>query len=185
VWKAWTARSQMDRMSGPWTIAGPLERSGRFAFEITDTEVRLRLPVGQSTWTVTEALGSSLAPPGSGGLLPALYLLRRLALQGPGNFGELYYLGTVPLAGQPQPVDVLVGLHGGVECRFFFDPAEGRLLALEMWPEDNSDPCELHFSEYRQSGGRSLPRRLEVRFGDEAFGAFKIDQFQAAETGQP
>ena len=30
-------------------------------------------------------------------------------------------------------VDVLVGAHQGVECRFYFDPAEGRLLALEMF----------------------------------------------------
>jgi len=185
LWKAWAGRSGLDRMPGTWLISGPLTGQRRFRFEIADTEVRLSLPGGQSTWTVTEQLGSVLSPPGSGGLLPALYLLRRLALQGPGNFGELYYEGTVPLPGTQGLVEALVGLHGGVECRFYFDPAEGHLLAWEMWPAEDADPCEIYFSEYRESGGRWLPRRMEVRFGDEQFAVFAIDQFLAAKVAQP
>ena len=185
VWKAWTGRGDLNRLTGTWAFSGPLDRGGKFRFEISDTEARLQLPVGESKWTATDELGSSLTPPGSGGLLPTLHLWRRLALQGPGNFGELYYLGTAPLAGQTQPVDVLVGLHGGVECRFYFDPAAGHLLAVEMSPEDNVDPCEIYFSDYHEVEGRPLPRGMEVRFGDEVFGALKIDRFQFEKAGQP
>lgn len=185
VWKAWAARDDWSRTDGVWSLSGPLERGGSYRFEITDHEARLHLPIGVSKWTATDEIGSSLSPPGSGGLLPSLYLLRRLAVQGPERFGEVYYLGTAPLAGHAGLVDVLVGLHGGVECRFFFDPADGRLLALEMWPEEHTDPCEIYFSDYREGQGRSFPRRMEVRLGDETFGAFAIERFQFAKAAQP
>ncbi len=185
VWKAWTVRGDWTRTDGPWTISGPLDRGGSFRFEISDHEVRLQLPIGESKWTATDEVGASLSPPGSGGLLPALYLLRRLAVRGPDHFGEVYYLGTAPLAGHAALADVLVALHGGVECRFFFDPADGRLLALEMWPEEHADPCEIHFSEYHEGQGRSFPRRMEVHLGDDVFGAFRIERFQFAKPVQP
>lgn len=185
VWKAWTARGDWSRTPGPWSFSGPLERGGSYRFEIADHEVRLQLPVGESKWTATDEIGSSLSPPGSGGLLPSLYLLRRLAVQGPERFGEVYYLGTAPLAGRTGLVDVLVGLHGGVECRFFFDPADGRLLAMEMWPEEHADPCEVYFSDYREGQGRLFPRRMEVLLGDEMFGAFVIERFPSAKAAQP
>ena len=66
-----------------------------------------------------------------------------------------------------------------MECRFYFDPADGRLLGLEMFADEESDPCEVYFSDYRQSAGRVVPGRMEVRYGDEPFAVFKIDEFKA------
>ena len=75
-------------------------------------------------------------------------------------------------------VDVLNGTHKGVECRFYFDPAEGDLLAIEFFPDENSDPCEVYFSDYRQTDGRLVPGRITVHFGDKPFAVFKIDEFK-------
>jgi len=185
VWKAWTARGDFGSLPGAWTISGPLEGGGPFRFELTDAGASLELPTRQITWTATDALGSSLAPSGSGGLLPTLYLWRRLAVGGPNNFGEVYYLGTVPLVGREELVDVLVGIHGGVECRFLFDPVEGLLLAMEMFPEENVDPCEVYFSEYRRLEGRLLPGRMEVRLGDDPYGVFELAEFEFETAAQP
>ena len=101
-------------------------------------------------------MGASLLPAHSGGLLPALYLWRRLAVEGLGRFGDVYYYGTAPLPGHEGLVDVLVGSHKGVECRFYFDPADGHLLAMEMFPDEDADPCEVYFSDYREVDGRVL-----------------------------
>ena len=95
--------------------------------------------------------------PSSGGLFPALYLWRRLATEGLARFGEVRYVGAAPLVGHAGLVDVLAGTHKGVECRFYFDPAEGDLLAIELFPDENSDPCEVYFSDYRQADGRLVP----------------------------
>ena len=45
-------------------------------------------------------------------------------------------------------------------------PTRGQLAALEMYPEEDTDPCELYFSEYQEIEGRMLPARIEVRHGD-------------------
>ena len=127
-------------------------------------------------WTADVPLGSSLLPAHSGGLLPALYLWRRLAVEGLGRFGEVYYNGTAPLLGHEGLVDVLVGAHKDVECRFYFDPVEGHLLAMEMFPDEDSDPCEVYFSDYHEVAGRSWPGRIEVRYGDDLFAVFKVTE---------
>ena len=63
-----------------------------------------------------------------------------------------------PAAGPHGLVDVLVGSHKGVECRFYFDPAEGDLLAHGDVPDEDSDPCEVYFSDYRDVTARSRGR---------------------------
>jgi hypothetical protein len=85
---------------------------------------------------------------------------------GPEKFGDVYYLGTEPLAGREGLFDVLVATHDDVECRFLFDPKDGTLAALEMYPQVDVDPCELVFADYQEIGGRQLPGRIEVRHGD-------------------
>jgi hypothetical protein len=160
-----------------WSIAGPLDGGGAFRLELSDDRAMIDLPAGVTQWTPTANYGSTLAPEGSGGLLPTLYLWRRLVVLGPDAYGDVYYLGTVPLEGYEDLTDVLVGVHGGVECRFFFDRGEGFLLAVEMSPDDEVDPCEVHFGEYRQVGDRWIPGRMEVRHGNDVFGLFPIDRF--------
>jgi hypothetical protein len=187
VWDAWNAGARLSGAGGMWTLSGPLESGGRFRFELTDAGASLKLPKAEVNWTAGDELGKSLLPPHSGGLMPALYLWRRLATAGLGRFGDVSYYGTAPLyvpsAAKPPLADVLVGSHKGVECRFYFDPADGRLLGLEMSADEESDPCEVYFSGYRRSAGRLVPGRMEVRCGDETFAVLKIDGFQAEKPG--
>ena len=39
------------------------------------------------------------------------------------------------------------------------------------------DPCELYFGDYRAVEGRQLPHRIDVRYGNEAFGVVTINRF--------
>ena len=73
---------------------------------------------------------------------------------------------------------MLVGSHQGVDCRFYFDPAEGQMLAMELFPDENADPCEIYFTDYRLIDGRMLPGRMSVRFGDDPYAAFEIQGFK-------
>ncbi len=79
-------------------------------------------------------------------------------MEGFSRFGEVYYFGAAPLAGREGLADVIVGTYKGVDCRFYFDPAEGNLLAMEMFPEEDADPCEVYFSQYHEVDGRDAAR---------------------------
>ena len=124
-----------------------------------------------------------LNPPGSGGLLAALHLWRKFEIGGPSHYGEMVYIGTVPLVGHDGLVDVVHGITGGVDCDFMFDPNDGTLLALEMFPNGEADPCEVYFSDYREADGRFLPYRMEVRNGDNLFGVFTVAKYDLQKGG--
>jgi S1-C subfamily serine protease len=175
VWKAWNARCNLAGMGGAWTLTGPLDAGGEFRFELTNEGASLALPALETKWNASDELSASLLPAHSGGLLPALYFWRKLAVEGLGHAGEVTYLGTAPLPGRPGLVDVLVDSHKGT-CRYYFDPSDGLLLAIEWFPDEQSDPCEVYFSDYREVEGRLCPGKIEVRHGDERFAAMKISE---------
>jgi hypothetical protein len=66
----------------------------------------------------------------------------------------------------------------------FGDPADGALAAIEMYPDDNVDPCEVYFSDYQEAGGRFLPRRMEVRYGNKVFGVFMLTDFDLQKSAE-
>ncbi len=184
VLDAWRSKGDLATASGTWRFSGPIE-GGEYRMSIGDDGVRLDLPSGKMSWQPADDLAASLEPAGSGGLFAALWLWRRLAVAGPEGFGEVYYLGTAPLPGREGLVDVVVGIHGGVECRFHFDAAQ--LIFMEMFPQDDVDPCEVSFSDFREFEGHSRPGRLEVHHGDEAFASFRVDEavFPSKEASAP
>ncbi|MEE8451770.1 MAG: trypsin-like peptidase domain-containing protein, partial [Thermoguttaceae bacterium] len=87
---AWSAAAGLTDAGGRWRLAGELVGGGgAFLLELDDGETRLKVPAFEMTWTATDDFTSSLLPPDSGGLLPALNLWRRLAVEGADNFGEV------------------------------------------------------------------------------------------------
>ncbi|MEN6448989.1 MAG: trypsin-like peptidase domain-containing protein [Thermoguttaceae bacterium] len=209
VWDAWNAAAKLSDRRGAWTLAGAASSGAKFRFRVTDEGAMLNIPSGDINWTAGDELGTSPLPANSGGLLPALYLWRRLATEGLTRFGHVTYYGMAPLpypartdvpsaakqpgtdvpsaakrpgtdvpSAKPLLADVLVGSHKGVECRFYFDPANGRMLGLEFFAEEDGDPCEVYFSDFRTTAGRTGPGRMEVRFGDDLFAVFTIEEFR-------
>jgi hypothetical protein len=177
VWKAWIASERLEGWKEPWAIAGQLDGGGAFRFLLRDGDVTLTLPSSEIPWTADSDFHTSLVPPQSGGLLPAMYLWRRLAVEGIDRFGEVEYFGTAPLQGHQGLVDVLAASHKGVECRFYFDPAEGHLLAMEMFPDEDADPCEIYFSDFHSVDGRDVAGRMDVRFGNDPFATFHLQEY--------
>jgi S1-C subfamily serine protease len=180
IWAAFIARGDFATLTGTWNLA---TENDQVKFQVNEKQVVAVLPTGDSTLDITDDLTAVLEPAGSGGLSAALYLWRRLLVDGPKKFGEIHYAGTTPIAVHPTLlpetlVDVMVGTHAKVECRFFFDPAKGHLVGLEMQPEDDADPCEVSFADYVEVEGRAVPQRMVVRYGNQLFGDFKV-KFEA------
>ena len=171
------ARGNYTGIDGPWTIEGKLAGGGRFAMRLEGRRASVLLPGGEAAISVTQSLNDALDPPGSGGLLAALWLWRTLLAHGPQALDEFYYLGTAPLPDDGRLYDVLVALHAGAECRYWIDADRAEVVALEFSPADEVDPCEVRFQQYEEADGHLVPRRIEVRYGDVVYGVFLPERF--------
>jgi S1-C subfamily serine protease len=121
-------------------------------------------------------------PPGSGGLLVALYQYRQLLAFGDKGFSGEFSHGGVepfypPLPGDAGPdytkqrvmCEVLRTRLAGAPAKWYFSKSDGSLLGFEVAVDRDDDPCEVYLSEYHQEDGRSLPGRMEVRYKDKTY----------------
>jgi len=90
-----------------------------------------------------------------------------------------------PVPGHNGLCDVLLAIGEGVETRFYCDPADGMLLCIELYPDEETDPCEVYFSDYRLERGWNLPHRMEVHCGDTLFGVFALTGFDLNNDARP
>jgi hypothetical protein len=160
---------------GAWTFLGRLHSGKDVHIRVADGEVDLRAPAGDSNWTLGPKFADAFQPGSGSGLLPAMFLYRLMALDGPKGFNDAYYLGTLPLPPQEGLFDVIVASYRGVESWFYFD-LRGRLAAMEIYGDEHSDPWEVHFAQYREADGHDLPGHVVV-YGNGSIFEFDVDQF--------
>ena len=67
--------------------------------------------------------------------------------------------------------------YAGIEGKWYFDRKDAKLLAAEIQVLRDEDPCELYFSDYKPIDGRSLPHRIDVRWGDKNYGSLSFTKF--------
>ncbi len=129
-------------------------------------------------------------PETSGGLLSAMYLYHLLLTQGAKGFSELTHGGQEPfyppaadgkappsLAALRVDCEVVNSRHGPFLAKWFFSLADKKLLGFEVRVDENEDPCEVYFGDYRPVEGRMLPHRMQVIYGDGHYGTFLFERF--------
>ena len=187
----------VEGLAGPqgnrWVLAGRLATGEGFRIELSDTEGVIDLPTGTTRVDATGELDTNPSPPGSGGMLAALLVWRRLLREGPEPLGRTSYEGTVPLdprsfgeAGGPRLVDMLESSVAGVEARFTVG-ADGFITGIDLWTAPDADPCEVRFTAAQSDRGPALPPgmpvRIEVRHGPELVGDFQVEQVTLEAAG--
>ncbi len=110
------------------------------------------------------------------GILPALDAWRRMIAQGPKKFGESYYLGTMPLAGERPLRDCLVGIDGELEVRWLSHPESQLVEAIEVFADRDSDPAELWV--IREQAEDSQPSILDLRYGLQSVLRLRVKSWQ-------
>jgi serine protease Do len=197
-------------LTGSWHLEGELKKKDGAATPITldvrdvpeegkGTKTVLKLNLGGLDYSL-EPLKSSQDirdikdPPGSGGLLMAMYHYQRLLTQGAKGFEggfsdggfEPFYPpkadGSVParLADLRTDTEVLHTEHGAVHGKWYFAKDDQKLLGFEVTIAKDDDPCEVYLSDYRPVEGRELPHRIEVRNGNDTYGVLTIKSFKLA-----
>ena len=180
VWDAFMRHSQFFGRHGIWVANGELQDGRSFHVDLDADRAAASLDTDLAHINGALDLSSQLEPKGSGGFLAALHVWRRLLTLGPRQFGDVYYLGTAPLSGRDGLCDVLIAIHDVVESWFYFDPSNGQLLLMEMYPDRDVDPCELYFSEYSLVDRCLMPHRIEIRYGNTTFGVITINRWDLA-----
>lgn len=177
IWNALLARGDFAAAGWDWSIRAQDVGGGEIEIELSEDHGSIVTPIGRSEAQFSLALGDALSPPRSGGLLAALHVWQRLLVVGPRRFGDVTYFGTLPWPTEDRMADCLVGIYGGVETRFYFDPVEGDLVGIEMQAADDMDPCEIYFGDIRAVAGRRLPHHWMVRHGDELYANLQIFEY--------
>lgn len=122
-------------------------------------------------------LTQQLQPQGSGGILVALHLWRTMLLEGPNKYGETVYLGSV-LTEEGGQRELASATREGVETNWLFDPISKELRGLEMFPDPESEPCEVRFSDYQSQDGFAIPRSIEYRFNGGPFASIVVERLE-------
>jgi serine protease Do len=163
-----------------WRFTGQLAEGGDFRLVLGDDTASVELPTGRSTIDPRGDLDTAADPPGSGGLLVALSLWRRLLLSGPADLGATSYWGTAPLFGRPQAAagettnpsfplfDVLESEVAGVVARFSIDDA-GHVVGIDLWLAPDTDPCEVRLAPPAGAADAWQPPVIVVRRGTAPF----------------
>ena len=184
VAKAIATRADWNSRRGTWTLSGSLAAGEPFRITLSDTKGTIDLPTGTTAVDATGDLDANPSPPGSGGMLAALLVWRRLLMAGPQPLGRTAYWGTVPLDpaelgefGSPVLVDVLESAVSGIEARCAVAPS-GDVTGIDLWTAPDADPCEVRFRAPDAAGVLpvGMPRTIEVRHGNELFGTFTIEE---------
>ena len=131
-------------------------------------------------------------PRGSGGLPIALYHYWQLLTIGQKGFeGDFSHGGHEPFY-PPQgemrgdfhklrvDCEVLRTEHVGVAGKWYFSQKDQTLLGFEIKIDRDDDPCEVYLSDYREVDGRKLPHKIEVRHGNDRYGAFVVKSYKTS-----
>lgn len=196
-----------SKKSGDWAIEGKV----RLKQLTNDTDVKIsikdalgkdpaiRMTVNQFPFKVdpldTNSTTQELQQPGgSGGLLVALYQYHRLMSMGEKGFVQCEYAGQFPyyppLANGKNPktwletkqvADVIHTTDGRFEAKWYFSPTDQKLVAFEVWPGPDTDPCEVYLTNVA-NGFKGIPQQMQVRTGEGTYGTINVSDIQMGEA---
>jgi hypothetical protein len=182
VLKAWKRPGDPKRIGGSWAFTGKLESGKEIHVRISDADAAMEAPIGNSEWKLAPNFAETVRK-GGNPLLPALFLYRLMAVEGPKAFGETYYVGTMPLPGLDGMLDVVVANYRGVDTWCYFEP-NGRLAAMEVFPEEHADPLEMRLLNYRTAEGGETPGTFQIYAAGKPYVSFDVGPFLFGEAGK-
>jgi serine protease Do len=172
-------REQRDRVwnaikkstaSFPAALNGKLASGALMEIELGDQTSSGKFPSGNVAFSLDEDVDQQLGPPNTGGLVAALHLLRLFLAEGPEKYGDVYYYGTKPIKLGAEQYDVLIATRNVAELHVWTEPSSGKLVRVELFVDDEQDPCELHFTD----------DQIEVHHGGKMFGTLELSSAKEA-----
>ncbi len=168
--------------AGSWRISG--KRSNDEGFEVNLNDDVVALTLGSESFLQNIGEPFQDEPPGTGGLIAAMHHLRLMLIAPENRFTEFYYLGSEPLDGDGEKVDVLIATRGSTTSRWYFRQSAGTLVGFDTETEPDADPCEVRIIEWQTNDGRTFPSIFSVRHSGEDVGEWIIEALTIREVGR-
>ncbi len=175
IWSRFQIQNKSIEAAKKWQITGQLGDGTPVTIVLSQQGSGMKWGDQTAVLDSQADLGQQLNPTGSGGLLPALHLWHRLVTGGPESYGDVFYLGRLPASDSQRLAHVLNATYDVMETKFFFDPQNAELIALEMWSDPDKDPCEIHFEDYAIINETYFPRMISVHFADNFQWSITVD----------
>ncbi|MBX3441060.1 MAG: trypsin-like peptidase domain-containing protein [Planctomyces sp.] len=169
-----------DGIQEPLQVSGRLDARTTIEFRLADQAIAVKI----GDRTNGQQLDKDLEdlPPATGGLLPAMHALRGMLTRGAEAFSDTYYLGSEPLDGTGERVDVLMTHRGETLCRWYFDQSTGGCVGMDFALGEDQDECELRFGPLASFGSRQFPETISMRHAGTDLGVMKVS---GVEAGRP
>ncbi len=184
IWNGFQQNGDFARQAFGWRLTGVDSQNREVVIVLQDLKSGIQINGESFVLDPDEDLSQQLIPPGSGGLLVALHLWRTMLVLGPEKFGDVYYLGRVPSFSDQPDGEVLVATRGAIESNFVFDELNFRLASMEMYPDVNSDPCELFFDDYQVDGDLTVPGTIRFSTGNQSPESITIQKIEFLDNDQ-
>ncbi len=156
-----------------WKLTAASEGVGGIQFGVNDEKSAMVMP-GQQFLMMFDNPFTYAEPPNSEGFLLALHQYRMMMTLGKNWFSECYYLGSEPLNGRGQTVDVLVTERSGIISRWLFS-RDGRLTGLDVQRGGYEETCSVRFGvDQITSGKLSMPRIWTISIGGSEVAEFSL-----------
>lgn len=175
------AHSNFADRKGNWTLIGKLDNGADFTITLADKGIGLES--GNDVFLQSLETGMPVdEPPGTGGLLAALHHFRLLLSGQTDRFTDFYYLGSEPLDGKNEMVDVMVATQTGTISRWYFNKSDLSLRGCDFYLTENSEPCSIRFEQFRTLNGQKFPGELDVQYENRPVMKLKIDRLKLETT---
>lgn len=196
VWNGLLDNGNFGDADQKWRITGLIDNEPA-TFILGSIQSGIQTRTHTHLLDATQDLRTQLAPGDSAGLLLAMHLWRKMLVDGPQGYGDVIYFGSLPLF-VPQTnmankqgflrqgsAETLVATVDVVETNFLFDQSNGRLVAMEVYPDVGVDPCELHFLNYQVHDDLAVPSEIRVVSQNQPVSTIKIEQIEFINDDSP
>ena len=181
VWSGFLANGDFTTQTFGWRLTALDEQDREIVIVLADEKSGIQIN-GESFVLDPEVdLSAQLFPADTGGLLVALHLWRKMLVLGTGKFGDVVYFGSMPNQNAEGNGDVLVATRGAIESNFVFDKDDHKLLAMEMYPDIETDPCELYFEDYQLDEDLAVPGSIKLQYRTNPARSIRIQQIEFLE----
>ena len=125
----------------------------------------------RSFYQPAEDISVDSEPPQVPGILASMRHLRMVLT---GQLKKPVYIGSEPLDGLGERVDVLQFDQDAATSRWLFLKSTGEIVGIDVTYGEDSDGCDLRFEKWMDREERRLPSVIQVRSGDQLVATLNV-----------